>query len=834
MKKKFLLPILLLATLSLGGGLVACNQTGNKSSQAGESYSVAISNKEAFAEWYAGTNRDLDLTLTPEANALQELNEGNLTVASSDETVVKPSGLGLAALKAGTAKITVSYHGAEDSLDVTVIDNSAKAKYGVAHAGTAEDPFTNEDALAVAKSEKYEGEVYYVKGKVASFYNAPGSRDDGMVAWFLEPATAGGEKFEIYKCFKEGGGKLTDDDIWVGGEATAYGAFTVYGTQYETSSATFVKCEGNKPAPRQTLTKTFAETLAAGVALADGDQTWDYYKFQAYVTVKSGNDYFLTATKGEALVAGKSDAAHGEKDIKGTNAIELYGAGKVEAVAAKLLEGAKVEVTMIVKNYHGTVENGLALADADVTVIEAGKAWAVPEPTVASKTVTEFVALENNKKNAYKVTATIKSWKSAAADQYGNMTITDGTTDLVIYGASATQTALAWDGAGEYAFTNPKDFLTNDVTKALQVGDKLVMKLIRADYTKDGNTTIQGTGVILEVVAPDAPATKTIAITAANLLGYAGTNVAYPSDSTPVTATVDGMGLAAVGCGAYGDGIQMRTKNGIVSAVYNTTEADINKLEFVWAATKDVTAGKEYNLWVEFSNKADFSELVGTKQNVKVDATSKLGEAVPTAAAKYFKVSHPNQGAVYLDAINVVINEAAAEHEHAWGDPTTVAKTETVSGYKLSECSTCHKHQLTMDGHNDDLNGKITSSYKLDNNNDEAKFVFPAAAGKGKLLLKLAYGSGNGGTRFQTGKNGGSSKVDPLPDNKTNTSLKVNGVEVELPNKTWNELGIEHSGATNAGYVDLGEVTLLATGNEILIKRLDSYTPYFVAVTVIY
>ena len=190
---------------------------------------------------------------------------------------------------------------------MTILDNSAKAKYGVAHEGTAEDPFTNEDALAVAKSDKYEGEVYYVKGIISSFYNAPGSRTDGMVAYYLTPATTGGEKFEIYKCFKEGGSPLTDDDIWVGGEATAYGAFTVYNGQYETSSAIFVSCEGNKPQARQTLTKTFAETLALGAALADGADSYDYIKFQGYVTKKSGNNYFLTATKGEEIVSGKSD-----------------------------------------------------------------------------------------------------------------------------------------------------------------------------------------------------------------------------------------------------------------------------------------------------------------------------------------------------------------------------------------------------------------------------------------------------------------------------------------------------------------------------------------------
>ena len=85
------------------------------------------------------------------------------------------------------------------------------------------------------------------------------------------------------------------------------------------------------------------------------------------------------------------------------------------------------------------------------------------------------------------------------------MTITDGTTDLVIYGCSATATALAWDGAGEYAFSNPQDFLTNEVTKDLKLGTEITMKLIRADYTKNDVTTIQGTGIITAVKAPDAP-----------------------------------------------------------------------------------------------------------------------------------------------------------------------------------------------------------------------------------------------------------------------------------------------------------------------------------------
>ena len=478
------------------------------SSEAPVNYKVTISNKEELqAEWFVGDqSRKVNLEVEPKANITQLVNEGKIKITSSDPAKLAIEGQMASPVAAGEVTITVKCGESEDTVALTLkAKQTVQEKYGVQHAGTEADPFTNEEACKVAKAENYNNEDFYVKGKVASFYHAPGSRTDGAVSFFLEPATAGGEKFEVYKCYKStGSGEesyLKDSDIWVGAIATAHGTFTTYGEQAETTGAKLVKVEGEPPAPRQTLTKTFAETLAAGNALADGDSTWDYYKFQGYVTVKEGNNFYLTAAKGEALVPGKSDKDHGERDIKGTNAIELYNAGKVEALAAKLLEGAKVEVTMIVKNYHGTVENGLDLKDEDVTVLEAGTKWAVPEPAVATKTVTEFVGLENNKKNAYNVKATIKAFKSGdTKDKYGNMTITDGTTDVAIYGSSATATALAWDGAGEYAFTNPQDFLTNETTSALKVGDEITMKLIRADYTnKDGVTTIQGTGVITAV-----------------------------------------------------------------------------------------------------------------------------------------------------------------------------------------------------------------------------------------------------------------------------------------------------------------------------------------------
>ena len=513
------------------------------SSEAPVNYTVTISNKTALqADWFVGdAARKVEINVEPRANVTQLVSEGKIVITSSDATKVSVVGQMATPVAEGQVTLTVTCGQSQDTVAINLQPKqTTKTKYGVEHEGTAEDPFTNEDAVRVAQqTDKYNGEDFYVRGEVESFYHAPGSRTDGAVSWYYKAATAGGDRFEVYKCYKaEGTGSakyLTDDDIWVGAVVTAHGKFTMYGTQAETDgAAVFVKAEGEKPAPRTTVEKTFAEALAAGIALADGADTYDYYKFQGYVSAKSGNNYFLTETKGEALVTATSDEAHQSREYY-SNAIELYFSAAPSAeIAAKLLEGAKVEVTTVIKNYHGTVENCFALANDDIVVKEPGTAWAIPEPEVATKTVTEFAALEDNgkKEKAYTVTAEIKSWKNAAKDKYGNMVITDGTTDLIIYGATATTTALAWDNASAYAFSNPNDFLTNTVTQALAVGNTITMKLVRNDYTdkNTGDVTIEGSGVITNVVAV---ATTAIALNKASEEVEVGKTVTLTATRTP-------------------------------------------------------------------------------------------------------------------------------------------------------------------------------------------------------------------------------------------------------------------------------------------------------------
>ena len=579
MKVKGLLPIAILAALSLTGcqlfqktsesseqpasssSASESESSESESSSEQENYGVEIANKQTLlADWYKGSSRDLDITLTPEANPQVELRNGNLVVTSNDPEVVSVSGLGLTGLSVGSAIITVRYHNASDQIYLDILDGSAIGRYGAAHAGDLEDPLTNEDALLVAKHPSYDGEKYYVTGVVESWYHAPTERDDGAVSWFVVPAEEGGEKFEIYQAFKEGAVALTDDDVWIGGTFVVQGSFTVYNKQYETSAgATLISCEGNKPAnPPEVLEKTFKQTIDDGKALTDGNSTYDYYKFKGFVLKMSGSNYFL----GEKATSSTADTK---------TMIELYNVD--EDAVAKLLYKAQVEITCKIKNYHGQIENLGSFKGANCTVIDEGSEWVEhPEPEVTERSLADFIAGENTKAVAYSVTAKIKAFKNGETkDKYGNMTLTDGTNDLVVYGSTMTATALSWDKFGAtYIFTNPQDFLTNETSSALNVGDTITVKMIRADYTdKEGVTTIQGNAVITAVGEPEPPVlTNTIKITKAN--SGVGTDTLTVAKQVTYSALAGDVTLEwSAGCFDYGnyDEIGVAKTNGYVKVV---------------------------------------------------------------------------------------------------------------------------------------------------------------------------------------------------------------------------------------------------------------------------
>lgn len=386
MKKHIILPITLAAMMMLGG----CNNstttttpttpsTEPTSTEPGPSSvvaeSVTITNKDVLtAEWHVGdATRKIVIEANPEFENINDcLDNGSLTITSSNAEIVSVTRLMLTPKAVGKATITVNYGGKSDSVEITVSgEQTAIEKYGTVHAGTAEDPFDNADAVKAAPLAKEASDTtkYYIKGIVHSFYHTPGERTDGVVSWYIKDAE-GNKGFECYKILNEDGSFLTDDDIWIGAEVIAKGTLTVYNGQAETDTGIFVENTGKgapKPEARKTITATVAEAVAAGKALEDGASTWDYYKVTGYVAIAEGTNVWIADEKGST--AGKTDL------------LQLYlqyFTGKVldpenneTTVANGLTKNAKVEVTMIIKNYHDQVEN--TIIEGDIKILEAGQ-----------------------------------------------------------------------------------------------------------------------------------------------------------------------------------------------------------------------------------------------------------------------------------------------------------------------------------------------------------------------------------------------------------------------------------------------------------------------------
>ena len=165
--------------------------------------------------------------------------------------------------------------------------------------------------------------------------------------------------------------------------------------------------------------------------------------FDAYVTKKSGQNYFLTATQGEAITDEKA------------NTIEIYNAATT--LDEKLKKNAKITVKMILKNYHGQVENLLALTADDITVVTEGGNWNVAEHNV---TVAEGLQVINGladgatTEDLYVFTEVyVKEVTGAYNEQYGNMNFTiadtaNGTDTITVFRAKTTAAVAATVVAG--------------------------------------------------------------------------------------------------------------------------------------------------------------------------------------------------------------------------------------------------------------------------------------------------------------------------------------------------------------------------------------------------
>ncbi len=161
--KKRLLPIMLLSAFML----IGCGnntKSSSSSSTGGEAGTISISNKDELkAEWHAGESpRTLKLACEPATNITQAMLKGDITITSSDTSVISVNGLNINALKAGTATVTANYvaHPATDTVEITVLDEIKEPEV-----------ITNKTLNDIVSDAKVHAQLYEVEVEIKSWQN---------------------------------------------------------------------------------------------------------------------------------------------------------------------------------------------------------------------------------------------------------------------------------------------------------------------------------------------------------------------------------------------------------------------------------------------------------------------------------------------------------------------------------------------------------------------------------------------------------------------------------------------------------------------------------------
>ena len=366
MKKKVLLPIVLLAAMTLvgcGGNNSSSNsgsQSQTTSSQPAVEYGVAIQNKAALtAEWYAKeASRELDIALTPEGNVLQEVANGNLTITSSNPEAVSVTGVTLNALDEGEATITVDYHGKTDSVTISVLGEKGEPDHVKA---TVKEMLANV-AAGKEKDVIYEIEAYVVawqtgKTDATKYGNymlgdtKDAAKEDQILVYGSSANTAAftitwdGAAYS-YKQGDDAKDFLTNDvtkDVGIGSKLTMEViAYSYSGTPEVSGIVKAADNSGVTPLdPIQEYDVTVAEALAKVATLKDGETTRDLYTVkEVYVTeiTEAYSSYGNMSFK----VADTAD---------GTDTLTIFRAKTSEENAAKVVVGAQVTVQGNLQKY---------------------------------------------------------------------------------------------------------------------------------------------------------------------------------------------------------------------------------------------------------------------------------------------------------------------------------------------------------------------------------------------------------------------------------------------------------------------------------------------------
>ena len=245
------------------------------------------------------------------------------------------------------------------------------------------------------------------------------------------------------------------------------------------------------------------DALKVAGTLTKGNSTTDKYYIKGIVSeitelsTSYGNATFRITVDGKTILVFR---AKNEGNQNFTSTDDLY-------------VGDEVVIYGNITNYNGTLEitNCYVVSNNKVARPEP-----IEEPEVVDKTLQEIIDMDDatNKEASYKITVIVLGWGKSltsydtTANKYGNMIVSDleGLNKIVVFGATATISALVWDSTnGKYTYTNKQDFLTNAITKSINIGDTLELIVIRDSY--NGNTQLNA---IVTKVTPKPAVTSNI------------------------------------------------------------------------------------------------------------------------------------------------------------------------------------------------------------------------------------------------------------------------------------------------------------------------------------
>ncbi len=484
-KTKTFIPLAAMALL----GLVACTNTQpttssttttesssvtkdeSSSSSVFTVNSVAISNKdELTAEWHLyDDDRKVKLSLDPEMGITTAINEGKVTIVSSNPEVVFVAGVNLRAAGVGSATITVTYGDKTDSVELTVQDINRTEIKDITKDGT-----------------------YTVMGVVKSVFSSGFFIDDGTGV------------IEVFKVQASGLGLASGDYALVAGTVVKFNNIFEY----------------NAITQAKKLTGTAPTTLLANPTpiIKDTDVT----KFKAFTPVKvwgtvyMEGDYF--AFKAEDLGTGIIEPKYFTGTLEVGKAYEFTGYADTYSTKYGYLP-------LYVDTYQEHVEKTTALAitgeGGETSVRIAGTLQMVPSYTPVNATQkevtwsvdnTEYATISEDgvltgvKAGSVTVTATLKA--NAEISATATITVVDPGDPITGVALDVTKTSLlagetktiaATVSAGESTNFNDKvKWSSSDETIATVDAEGVVKALkegsVTITATTEGLTNYTGTG----------------------------------------------------------------------------------------------------------------------------------------------------------------------------------------------------------------------------------------------------------------------------------------------------------------------------------------------------